>query len=218
MLLDPALKLRPGLSSDVPGMVRIFLDAFSCNAVGRTFFPQNSPSAIKFWTGALTEEMHDAHAHFLVVTDASDTPIAFAKWIAPLPSGTCPPPPPAAESDWPADGDPKLAVTFFKKLADTHESVMAGRPHWYLEMMVTRTRDQGRGAGGMMMRWGVGRADEERVACYLDATPEGKPLYERFGFGDAVETWSFFDERYRHSFMMRKPVGEGDAGYDVETT
>lgn len=83
-------------------------------------------------------------------------------------------------------------------------------------MMVTRTSDQGRGAGGMMMRWGMGRADEERVACYLDSTPEGKLLYERFGFGDAVETWSFFDERYRHSFMVRE--AKGGAGRGVGTT
>lgn len=48
MPLDPRLKLRPGLPSDVPAMVDMVLDAFSGNMVGQTFFPRHSAV---FWWG-----------------------------------------------------------------------------------------------------------------------------------------------------------------------
>ncbi|KAF3767143.1 acyl-CoA N-acyltransferase [Cryphonectria parasitica EP155] len=218
MPLDPTLKLRPGRPSDVPALADIFLDAFSGNPIGQNFFPRDTPSARSFWTNTLTEEIHDPKVNFLVVTatkdhaspssaDQDEQPIiAFAKWVRPLPPGT-PQAPWPADDEWPADGDPPRAAVFFRKLAGMHEEIMGARAHWYLEIIVTRAAHQGRGAGAMLMQWGAERADREGVECYLDATPAGKPLYERFGFRDAVETWPFFDEQYRHSFMVRKPKG-----------
>lgn len=206
MPLDTSLKLRSGVSSDVPAMVDIFLDAFSGNTVGQAFFPRLAPSSREFWATMLAEEIHDPNAHFIIVTNALDHPVAFAKWVAPLPRGT-PTPPLPADSAWPVDGDPELATVFFKKLGEMHVKIMGDRPHWYLEIIVTRGMDQGRGAGGLMMAWGAERADENCMEAYLDATPDGKPLYEKFGFVD-VETWPFFDERYRHSFMVRKSLGK----------
>lgn len=211
MPLDPTLKLRPGLPSDVSAMAEIFLDAFSGNMVGRAFFPRSSPSARKFWTDALTSEIRDPHAHFLVVTDPSDEPVAFAKWVAPLGPDAPAPPPLPAESEWPADGNPALAAVFFRRLADAHQAAMGTTPHWYLEVLATRGADQGRGAGGLLVAWGAARADEERAPCYLDATPEGRPLYRRIGFAD-VETWPFFGGEYRHSIMVREARGAGERG------
>lgn len=204
MPLDPSLKLRPGLPSDVEAMADIFVDAFSGNPIGRTFFPRNAPSTHHFWIKTLAEEIHDPNTHFLIISDASDQPVAFAKWVAPLARGT-PIPPMPAESEWPVDGNPKLAAAFFTNLWEMHKEIMADRPHWYLEIIVTRGADQGRGAGGLLMAWGANKADESGVEAYLDATPAGKPLYKNFGFVD-VDTRSFFDDTYRHSFMLRKPL------------
>lgn len=214
---DPALRLRPGRPSDVEAMADIFLDAFSGNTIGRTFFPRNTASARDFWLKALAEEIHDPNSHFITITDTTNSSdssqepplIAFAKWVSPHPLDTKPVPstPIPTEDEWPSDGDPKLAMVFFQKLADMHQQIMQDRRHWYLEMIVTRAAHQGRGAGAMMMEWGVQRADEDGVECYLDATPEGKPLYGRYGFVD-VETWRFFDEVYVHSFMVRKKTRE----------
>lgn len=199
---SPTLRLRPGGPADVQDMCETVLDAFSGNIIGRTFFPRTSASARRFWLDALAEEVHDPNARFVVVEDTVVSPpalVAFAKWNIPLAPGT--PQPPLPEC-WPADGDPALAGIFFGKLADMHEEIMADRPHWYLELMMTRRVYQGQGAGRMLMGWGVERADGEGVECYLDATPEGKHLYERFGFKEETSL-CFFNETYRHSFMMR---------------
>jgi Acetyltransferase (GNAT) domain len=60
----------------------------------------------------------------------------------------------------------------------------------------------GKGAGGMLMKWGVERANEDGVECYLDANPDGKPVYEKYGFKE-IETVEFFDGRYEQCFMLR---------------
>lgn len=198
-------RLRSGVPSDIEDMADTFLDAFSGNTVGRTFFPRSSPSARSFWLDALTEEIYDKNARFLVVEDTSTSPatfIGFAKWNTPAASQG--PSTPLPDS-WPEDGDPALASVFFQKLADMHGMIMGKRLHWYLEIIVTRTEFQGKGAGAMMMQWGVTKADEDKIECYLDATPEGKPLYEKFGFRDEL-VWPFFDSEYRHSFMVRQSV------------
>lgn len=211
--------LRPGAPSDVEAMCGAFLDAFSGNTVGRTFFPRSSPSARQFWMDALTEEIHDPNARFIIVVqeeekDPSDSVspaavvVGFAKWNTPAPATTAP-----LTDNWPEDGDPVRARVFFRKLADMHGEIMGPRPHWYLEIIVVKREFQARGAGGMMMQWGVDQADAERVECYLDATPEGKPLYEKFGFRDKL-VWPFFDDVYEHSFMVREPRdGKTDASH-----
>lgn len=199
---SPTLRLRPGGLTDVQDMCETVLDAFSGNIIGRTFFPRTSASARRFWLDALAEEVHDPKARFVVVEDTVASPpalVAFAKWVAPLAPGT--PQPPLPEC-WPADGDPRLADVFFGKLADVHEEIMGDRPHWYLELMVTRGKYQGQGAGRMLVGWGVEKADEEGLECYLDATPEGKQLYETLGF-KGERSLCFFNETYRHFFMIR---------------
>lgn len=213
---SPTLRLRLGAPADVEAMCETVLDAFSGNAVGRTFFPRTSASARRFWLDALGGEVHDPGARFVVVEDTSTSPlrpavVAFAKWNVPMAPGTAQPPLP---ENWPVDGDPALAGVFFQKLADMHEGIMGDRPHWYLELIVTKGRYQGRGAGGMLMGWGVDKADEEGIECYLDATPEGKKLYERFGFKDQ-ETWPFFNQTYRHCFMVREATRKAFGSEDT---
>lgn len=39
-----------------------------------------------------------------------------------------------------------------------------------------------RGAGTQLVQWGIEKADELDMISLLDATPLGKPLYERLGF------------------------------------
>lgn len=34
----------------------------------------------------------------------------------------------------------------------------------------------------MLLNWGLEMADREGLAAYLEATSDGKPLYERHGF------------------------------------
>jgi GNAT superfamily N-acetyltransferase len=55
-------------------------------------------------------------------------------------------------------------------------------PYLKLDSLVTHPEHCRRGAGKMLLVWGVGKADTEGWRTYLDATPVGLKSYERVGF------------------------------------
>ncbi|KAF4635646.1 hypothetical protein G7Y89_g2446 [Cudoniella acicularis] len=56
------------------------------------------------------------------------------------------------------------------------------RPHLWLGMCYTDPVYRRQGAATMLMEWGVKKADELDLECFLDSTPIGVPLYKNFGF------------------------------------
>ena len=63
------------------------------------------------------------------------------------------------------------------------ELTKKGSPCWILTTLVTRRGWRGKGAGGMLVEWGVTKAEEMGVVACLEADPMAVGLYERFGFG-----------------------------------
>ncbi|KAI9710702.1 MAG: hypothetical protein M1820_002535 [Bogoriella megaspora] len=55
-------------------------------------------------------------------------------------------------------------------------------PQWMLTTLKTKEPERRRGAGGMLVEWGVQQAKKEGIPAYLEAVPEAKSLYEKFGF------------------------------------
>lgn len=56
--------------------------------------------------------------------------------------------------------------------------------------MVTHPSHRGKGAAGILIRWGIEQAEKDRVPAYLEAGVMGRPIYERYGFvqmGDLLE-------------------------------
>ena len=54
-----------------------------------------------------------------------------------------------------------------------------------LEICFVHPAFRRRSVGRLLVKWGVAKADEMGVGSYFDATAEGKPLYEAYGFGAA---------------------------------
>ncbi|KAH8890141.1 acyl-CoA N-acyltransferase [Thozetella sp. PMI_491] len=206
------LQLRPANPDDVPEIVAVAQKAFATNDIHLRCLHPESKLAREFWYSSLSEEIHDPNAHFVVVEDADATPpifAAFAKWNR-MPENMHQDAPP--DDIWPKDGDVELAIHFFGKLFEMHESIMGTQAHWYLELIATKNEYQGKGAGGMLVKWGVDKADQEGWPCYLDSTPDGKALYLKHGFRN-LETLTFLDGRYEQWFMLRdaKEAGESKA-------
>lgn len=65
---------------------------------------------------------------------------------------------------------------------------------------------KGRGSGGMILKHGTDLADEEQVECYIDASPAGRPLYERHGFVFSKQEKLPMD--YHYNFGIRTPKKE----------
>lgn len=108
--------------------------------------------------------------------------VAFTRWRVPQADGNL-------DEGWPDLAEEKLDMevmgAFFEGMEVNHSAMMGSRPHWFLQLLGTETGYQRMGIGGMFVRWGVERADEEGLECYVDASEFGAPLYKRFGFGDA---------------------------------
>ncbi len=56
-------------------------------------------------------------------------------------------------------------------------------PHWYLAVLGTDPRHQGRGVGSALLAPTLARCDADRVPAYLESSKRGNvPFYERHGF------------------------------------
>lgn len=72
-------------------------------------------------------------------------------------------------------------------------------PYLKLDSLATHPDHQGKGAGKMLVQWGMRKADEEGLKCYLCATARGLRLYEKAGFKTVKEV----------TFDMSEWGGEG---------
>lgn len=173
------LTLRKATAEDAQALTDIYFSAFSIDAISLIVFPRNSPAVYKFWYDSVIEEIVDPNSHFVCIVD-TDSPnqavVAYAKWNSPAaPAG-------GELPQWPAGSDHAVANHFFGNLISRHARIMEGRKHWYLELLATRPEYQGKGAAGKLLRWGMNRSDEDGTETYLEASPDGKPIYEHFGF------------------------------------
>ncbi|KAF2877787.1 hypothetical protein BDV95DRAFT_480223 [Massariosphaeria phaeospora] len=108
--------------------------------------------------------------------------IAGARWRSvPASSPTLPIPPPYPESD------PALFRHFYALFNDAKTTHLGGCAYFALDTLVTLAGHQRRGAGGRLVEWGVRRADEAGVQCWVEASPMGEGLYKRWGFERVAE-------------------------------
>ena len=70
----------------------------------------------------------------------------------------------------------------FSDLEKSKNEVMGTKPFVTLHFLVTLPEHQRRGIGAMHLQWGLQKADEMRLPLYLEASPMGKPLYQKMGF------------------------------------
>ncbi|KAJ4342392.1 hypothetical protein N0V87_001010 [Didymella glomerata] len=75
-----------------------------------------------------------------------------------------------------------LASLFDPLDASRDEIMGTENPFFMLNSLATHPDHQGRGAGKLLLDWGVEKADDEQLVTYLDATQVAKPIYEKRGF------------------------------------
>lgn len=69
-------------------------------------------------------------------------------------------------------------------------------------MLATRLEYAGKEAAVRLIWWGLRKADEEAVEVYLEASPDGKPIYEHFGFVE-VRRLVVLEGRFVEVMMVR---------------
>ena len=68
---------------------------------------------------------------------------------------------------------------------ETHPA-FEGKAKWHVAVIVVHPRYQRRGIGGQLLRWGRNIAEQENLPSVLEASEDGKGLYEKEGY----RTWA----------------------------
>ena len=82
----------------------------------------------------------------------------------------------------PAGLNQAFAEEYFGQIARLKREILGGKPYILLHMLATRPDYHRRGIGATHLRWGSEQADEMGLPLYLEASPKGRPLYERYGY------------------------------------
>ncbi|KAK0748927.1 acyl-CoA N-acyltransferase [Schizothecium vesticola] len=214
------LRLRHATEADAPAMAAVSSRAFR-ETLSQILFPprlrhlsqedQETP-----WRASRTiRRMRDGKATLVVVDTADDgeetAVVGMAQWVRPVDKGAGAPPPPSsggtvvAEDPAPATLDSEALDDFMKLLDEETKKVLGpdGSKHmWYLLVLTVDPDHHRRGIGGLLLRWGMEQAATEGRRAFIHATPEGKYLYEKFGF----KSLSGFDVAgLRHDCMLWSP-------------
>lgn len=84
-----------------------------------------------------------------------------------------------------------------------------------LKFVHTDPKHQRRGAGRMMMDWGTKEADDKGLTSYVQASPEGRGLYAKYGFQlvdmFAVDLSPWGGPACDETAIMIRPVGAAHA-------
>ena len=171
--------------ADLPSYVAVGSAAFAGTSITELMWP-NGKSAADIETLISTSRetlQNDPNTDFVKVTETeTDTIIACAQWTR-IPART---PEELAKPykmpSWSPGANASVKEFFFAKFFRARDEVMGGKPFWLLSIMATRPEYQGRGAGSMLMKSFLEKVDEDGWECYVEASPRGRGLYEKFGF------------------------------------
>lgn len=122
-----------------------------------------------------------------------------------------------ANDDVPGFLPPELRLDAFTSLlnpirAAQKEIMGAEKQYFMLNAFATHPDHQSRGAGSLLLNWGLQKADREGLVTYLDATETGRPVYEKRGFKLVKATewdrvpWGGQGKDW-HGQMVRQPQG-----------
>ncbi|XXG96046.1 hypothetical protein Hte_002323 [Hypoxylon texense] len=183
-------------ASDIPGIIAVWWDSFSSDFIRRVY-PQ-TPDGRRWLERAFARNLGPApgpgypKVECLLVRNpdtafaaSSGLPVAVAVYHI-VPAG-CDPKLRSWRARWPAFDDlpdirEDVLAEFFEPMEKTQSYLLKDRGHVYLEALGTMGAHRKRGYATALVKWGNDLADELGVDCYLDASPEGKPLYERNGY------------------------------------
>lgn len=101
----------------------------------------------------------------------------------------------------------KAKVTaFFRPFLDGRTRLMGDSPHGVLMYMAVLPEWRRRGAASMCVLWGADRCEKLGIPAYLEASEEGRPVYEKLGFQVVENIESELEGRkYSCPIMVKNP-------------
>lgn len=212
------LILREATSADVPGMLEAYLSGFGNDPFVLRCFPQSDPAVREHRLKSILKQMDDPSSRIMVALlppsqatqpivnrgqdNDDDEPmiVGWTRWVR----ITTLPPPVVFTPDMYPFGERELAARFYQVHNDARRRIVGDEPHWQIGPIVTRQEFQRQRVGAALMQWGVEKADEDGWMAYVTGSPDGKRLYERFGFQVVERT--VIEDLDVEQFYMKRPA------------
>ncbi|KAJ5925002.1 hypothetical protein N7454_007641 [Penicillium verhagenii] len=186
--------------ADALGLGRVNNDSFQDRLMLPAMFPEtDQPTLRTYKSFHIMKHLTAPETHVLKITDpTTGTIIGYGRWIIPTVLGIPPNVPELSEGAQIYAKDP---VAF------------APQPLQFkhLDLLATLPGYQGRGVGSAILRWGINQADAVQARIYLEATPEGYPVYLKYGFKALEEITLDYEKMGSHGkedlvLMIRDPI------------
>lgn len=190
--------LDTATEADAPRIADIHMAAFHTNGMLLAQFP--TPAVRKgLWMSLVdkvVKEIRDPQWEVLVAREADDRVVSFAKWCLPLSEST------VYEEEpwvWPEGTNMAILNAWAKKVEQAAKEIMGKTPCYRtfcairlsdcdclhppgLSFIATDPSYALRGAGSLLVNWGIERSKEENIPIALESTLDAVPFYQRLGF------------------------------------
>ncbi|KAI1748631.1 putative GNAT family acetyltransferase [Xylaria castorea] len=179
--------MRVATREDAPRIADIHMAAFGPNAMLHAQFP--TPAIRKRLQTCIANkalaDIDDPKTTVLVVTNSDDpkrdvsTVVAFAKWSHPVLPGEDYIEPPWV---WPEGTDLNTLGAWIAKAAEAESRSVGDAPCYRLSYVGTDPPYGQRGAGNLLLQWGIQQSNASGSPLYLESTVEAAPFYKKNGF------------------------------------
>lgn len=113
--------------------------------------------------------------------------------------------------EWMEENERQKCLKYMEPMINARVNYLKGRKHAFLMFLCVDEAYRGRGAGKALVKWGMEKCQEMGVPGYLEASEDGRKLYENLGWavvgkeklpgmmyfppGIDREAWAGVDER-----------------------
>ncbi|OGE53953.1 hypothetical protein PENARI_c007G02783 [Penicillium arizonense] len=213
--------IQYAVEADAPGLARINVESFLGRRLFAEVFPTSSvPQMSEYKTKVGMKHLADPNMHVLKIHDeASGELVAYSRWLIPEALGYGPTVPTLSEQAVAFAKDPvayaprpmkEEVYNAFKQMLENARKRYTTENDIVLDLLATLPAYQGRGFGTAVLKWGIEKADTSKSRIFLEATPEGVPLYLKYGWKQLEEVTMDYrpfggDGSESFYLMMRDP-------------
>lgn len=150
----------------------------------------------------------DPNVRYLKATLPTGEIIGMAKWYLLLDPDS---PGNPWDLEFPANSNSDLCRYFFGSLNAAREEKLKGQRHMLMAILAVLPEYQRMGIGNKLLKWGLDKADEEQVDCWIDASPYGLGLYKKFGWKEVgnldveLDKWGGENGKTERTVHMIRP-------------
>lgn len=204
--------LSPATFLDLPGIAKVSRAAFreSRHTISYWVFPQDNEKAVYEWrlNGITGIFKNLSYCTYIKLVDTTaDRIVAFALWEAPHPPETEEEKAKKeqekkekkekgeTEYEVPEGTKVQLLHDFDAETERMRAKYVDRGKDYILRAIATLPEYQGRGCASMLLQSGLEKIDAEGAKTFLEATPQGQPVYTKFGW-KIVDHIDFDLEKY----------------------